>query len=599
MDIVHFLLMLAIIAIIICLQLRYFYMSRHARKTFENIFPKSADEEWNVNRDGDVKIVSAEEQKLFSDKERLLKSQENIKSQQKKLVDRLEVLKHKINACLPNEFGNYPDGYSLLQGEYEKLSSNSRSLDESLEDIANKLAALDWNIQSLQEKKVDKTQPRYVIISAINNYLLKNKNTVTDFNLIKDIVDRNCDAKEEEIQTLNPIPLYLGLVGTMAGIIVGVLVLLFSGALDNMMSTFDPTALPKYPNLSDAAIEKARRAYEATATTGVKALLEGVGIAMISSILGIILTTRNSIATKNVKRNVEERKHNFLSWMQAELLPKISSDVSSALIKLGKDLNGFNSTFSDNATLLKSTINSVKNATTQQTKLLNAIQKVDVARIAEANISVYENLKDCSGQLQLMSERMHGVQSGLRNLSDVMYTQIDKYGQRMTYIQDASSKVDMAIGEAQNEIAKYVTDSFNKYKELLDNIYMDAEQHAKQASENYEKKLDDLHHVIVGKFNELRKLEDELKNLTAVKENIASLEKTTARQSDKLDKLAQSITTLANAKLVAAGSDLQVNNAGLPVSSSTTPKWLKLVLWFVGIVTWAWLIAWTILTMMK
>src|ERR1035437_1994546 len=61
-----------------------------------------------------------------------------------------------------------------------------------------------------------------IVIDSINNYLHNNKGAVSDFHLIKDIVDRNSDAIEDEIDSQIPIPLYLGLVGTMAGILVGV-----------------------------------------------------------------------------------------------------------------------------------------------------------------------------------------------------------------------------------------------------------------------------------------------------------------------------------------------------------------------------------------
>ena len=37
---------------------------------------------------------------------------------------------------------------------------------------------------------------------------------------MKDVVERYCDADEEEITTQQPIPLYLGLMGTMVGIII-------------------------------------------------------------------------------------------------------------------------------------------------------------------------------------------------------------------------------------------------------------------------------------------------------------------------------------------------------------------------------------------
>ena len=59
------------------------------------------------------------------------------------------------------------------------------------------------------------------IENSINTYLIKNKGAVSDFNLIKDIVERNCDAVESEIESVTPMPLYIGLVGTMLGIIVG------------------------------------------------------------------------------------------------------------------------------------------------------------------------------------------------------------------------------------------------------------------------------------------------------------------------------------------------------------------------------------------
>lgn len=61
------------------------------------------------------------------------------------------------------------------------------------------------------------------ILSSINNYLRRNKGAVADFNLIKDITDRNIDALEEEINTMLPVPLYIGLAGTMGGIIIGLL----------------------------------------------------------------------------------------------------------------------------------------------------------------------------------------------------------------------------------------------------------------------------------------------------------------------------------------------------------------------------------------
>ena len=59
------------------------------------------------------------------------------------------------------------------------------------------------------------------VVDSINSYLLRNKGAVSDFNLIKDIVERNCDAVDEEINQQLPVPIYLGLMGTILGIIIG------------------------------------------------------------------------------------------------------------------------------------------------------------------------------------------------------------------------------------------------------------------------------------------------------------------------------------------------------------------------------------------
>ena len=58
------------------------------------------------------------------------------------------------------------------------------------------------------------------VLFSINNYLIRNRGAATDFHLIKDIVERNTDAIEQDISLSVGIPLYLGLMGTMMGIVI-------------------------------------------------------------------------------------------------------------------------------------------------------------------------------------------------------------------------------------------------------------------------------------------------------------------------------------------------------------------------------------------
>ena len=55
------------------------------------------------------------------------------------------------------------------------------------------------------------------ILTSVNGYLLRNKGAVSDFNLVKDIVDRNIDKVDDEISNNIPTPLYLRFNGNNAG----------------------------------------------------------------------------------------------------------------------------------------------------------------------------------------------------------------------------------------------------------------------------------------------------------------------------------------------------------------------------------------------
>ena len=141
------------------------------------------------------------------------------------------------------------------------------------------------------------------ILSSVNTYLLRNKGAVSDFNLIKDIVDRNMDAVDEEINSLLPIPLYLGLMGTMIGIVIGLFAM---------------------PSISDANFEGA-----------IDMLIGGVKIAMIASFVGLLLTVLLSgWKYKGAKLHTEGLKNDLFTWIQTQLLPVLSQNISSSIYSL-------------------------------------------------------------------------------------------------------------------------------------------------------------------------------------------------------------------------------------------------------------------------
>ena len=127
------------------------------------------------------------------------------------------------------------------------------------------------------------------VTDTINNYLKKNKGGAADFHLVKDIVERHTDSIDEEINHKLPVPIYLGLMGTVLGIIIGLFSLKFQ---------FDPATNSLNGQLF---------------VNSVSGLIKGVKLAMICSFVGLLLTTLlSSWRYMGAKSKLEAQKKCFL-----------------------------------------------------------------------------------------------------------------------------------------------------------------------------------------------------------------------------------------------------------------------------------------------
>ncbi|MGN0223804.1 MAG: hypothetical protein ACI4AM_07235 [Muribaculaceae bacterium] len=254
------------------------------------------------------------------------------------------------------------------------------------------------------------------IVKSINKYLGNNAGSVIDFNLLKDSIDRHCDSAEEDISTQTPIPLYLGLAGTMAGVILGLGDLLETDAIMSLIGS------------SSEELSKSSE----VAAEGIDALLSGVAWAMVASICGILLTTLNSLLFKSCKLKHEEGKNSFLAWMQSELLPMLPSDTSQALTNLVKNLNEFNNTFSQNTSNLGNALEAVNQSYAIQAEIIKAVHDMDVMKMAKANVRVLQELQQCTDRLEQFNEYLYAIQ-GYTSAIHEFETLFNREAQR-TYI---------------------------------------------------------------------------------------------------------------------------------------------------------------------
>lgn len=217
------------------------------------------------------------------------------------------------------------------------------------------------------------------IKDSINNYVANNE--AIDFQIIKGAIDANCDSREEDVQAQIPIPLYLGLAGTMFGIIIGVGSLWLSGALNNLTAD------------------------------GVTTLLGGVAIAMICSIVGLLITTYCTWHFKGCKLLIEQRKSTLLAWLQQNLLPEVATDDLQAVARLTRQLNMFNVSFNRNATTFGETLRSVQSILGLQRELAERVSAMGQQsnRIAENNVEAARRLEQSAVYLQQFNDYLNSI----------------------------------------------------------------------------------------------------------------------------------------------------------------------------------------------
>jgi len=374
------------------------------------------------------------------------------------------------------------------------------------------------------------------ILSSVNTYLLRNKGAVSDFNLIKDVVERNTDAVDEEINSLLPIPLYLGLMGTMIGIVIG----LFS-----------------MPSISDANFESA-----------IDMLIGGVKIAMIASFVGLLFTViLSGWKYKGAKLYAEGLKNDFFTWIQTQLLPVLSQNISSSIYSLQANLLNFNDTFSTNVNSFNGLMNKILNSFDSQVNLMNELKEVDVAQLAKINVNVLQELRTSTKEFEKFNLFLNQLNSFVDNAQKLNYN-ISNQLDRTYAIEQIASSIgsnisvnNELIGVLQSELREVssrkqiVTEAVIDVDNILSKSFEDLRRHIHaqiNAIKNITIKEEDLLEKLLkedrGNLNELKKI-SELKS---------SVEKGTASQNEKLEQINKSLEILEEAIKNNGKPDLQI-----------------------------------------
>ena len=408
------------------------------------------------------------------------------------------------------------------------------------------------------------------IKNSINKYLGNNSGSVIDFGLLKDAIDRHCDSVENDIATQTPIPLYWGLAGTMAGVILGLWDLLDSNAILTLMGS---GAGQIDANTQDAA-------------KGIDALLSGVAWAMGASICGIILTTINSILFKQCKLKEENGKNSFLAWMQSELLPELPSDTSEALNNLVKNLNKFNNTFAQNTSNLGDALNAVNQSYAIQADIIKAVHEMDVMKMAKANVRVLQELKECTDKLEVFNEYL----SDIEGYTDAIHRFEAQFGEQANRLHILEEIRDF-FNRHKSEIARTTADADRTLQESLQNIKDSTSENVdelhsrfveqseqfktilRQEKESFEEFMTRMEAQFSAQISHMPQMAKQLEEISAIP---VRLDKLIDKVEKSNSKLASDISFALKQNLQSAKVNAQFGNAieGQTLSGTSLPNWV-------------------------
>ena len=405
------------------------------------------------------------------------------------------------------------------------------------------------------------------VVDTINNYLKKNKGGAADFHLVKDIVERHTDTVDEEINHKLPVPIYLGLMGTVLGIVIGLFSLKFQ---------FDPETSSLNGELF---------------VNSVSGLISGVKLAMICSFFGLLFTTvLSSWRYMGAKSELEAQKNAFYDFIQTQLLPQMTKDAASTILALQANLEKFNTSFQENIEGFGDIMDDIHATFDSQVQLQKELKKMDLTQVANLNVNVLSQLRRSMTEFEKFTQYLGQMNSFVRStakLTDSINDQLQRTEAVETVVEAMQDNIKKnqsvmnklrqflerineqqaiitAAGDIDSAMSQAITELKNHAQEQISSI----RTYTTEATA-------DLHELVTSERGHLRSL-DKLGKL------------------DQLDKLVSAINTMkddnhavnnALEKKIEALVHAVTENTKAQRGESGIPSWLKMPCIFLFVVT--------------
>lgn len=286
------------------------------------------------------------------------------------------------------------------------------------------------------------------LIEELNKYLRQNVGT-TDFAVIQNKTERFTETIYENSTSSLSMPTYIGLMGTFTGVFIGLFIFSI-----NIFGLDD-----------DGKI---------------RGLINGVIISMLTSLFGLVLTTKSNHKASNAKKIMDERKNVFYDFIQNELMPSLGTSVVESLAKLKDTINNFVPAFDTVIKKFHDTFDECTKAFGDEFRS-NVTVVTDAVTVMGENIGelneVSTNLRSLLAELRTgkmtetldrFIESVHSLDSLEENI--VYLEQQKEFLNSSTHELMNAQEAYLLSLELPNEIANKLTSILNRFVMFEDNI---------------------------------------------------------------------------------------------------------------------------------
>lgn len=291
------------------------------------------------------------------------------------------------------------------------------------------------------------------MMQQVDRYIRANKTMAPNFDIVKDIVERSTSEVDEQIRVLLPMPLYYGLCGTIAGIVLGLIPL-----------------IKEQSNLMES----------------ISSLLLGVAIAMTGSLVGVLLTAHANHEYRGTVRHLEAGKRAFFNWFQVEKLPVLGNDPAGPIGQLIRSLSKFNQEFSESAGVMATTADSIAETFSTQLELLEEMKSLNATRMAKRNLEIAQQMEQHVDVVRSFNNSIVGMQSYVEKLQTITSTlsnsadYLQVVGELVSILNSEQSAIKQAAEGLSGQVSTMYTNQQRLLNEALAKIQEQNEVVVKQ-----------------------------------------------------------------------------------------------------------------------